>query len=114
MSIILTSISKRFGDHLVVNNVNLEVEKGELFVLLGGSGSGKSTILRMIAGLTMPDSGKIALSGVDVTHLPPQARKTGFVFQNYSIFRHMTVAENVGLAYGSFCRERNNARRVIG
>lgn len=95
MSIILTDISKRFGDHLVVNRINLEVEKGELFVLLGGSGSGKSTILRMIAGLTIPDLGKIELNGADVTHLPPQARNTGFVFQNYSIFRHMTVAENI-------------------
>jgi sulfate transport system ATP-binding protein len=95
MSIILAGVVKRFGDHLVVNSVNLEIEKGELFVLLGGSGSGKSTILRMIAGLTIPDSGRIELNGVDVTHIPPQLRKTGFVFQNYSIFRHMTVSENV-------------------
>lgn len=95
MSIVLSNVSKRFGDHLVVNQANLEVEKGELFVLLGESGSGKSTILRMIAGLTLPDSGSIQLNGVDVTFLPSQVRKTGFVFQNYSIFRHMTVAENI-------------------
>jgi sulfate transport system ATP-binding protein len=95
MSIILTNLTKYFGDNLVVNNVSLEVADGELFVLLGGSGSGKSTILRLIAGLIQPNDGRIQLNGRDVTHLPVQARDTGFVFQNYSIFRHMTVNENV-------------------
>jgi sulfate transport system ATP-binding protein len=95
MSIRMTEISKRFGDHLVVNRINLEVKSGELFVLLGGSGSGKSTILRMIAGLSPPDNGTIELNGLEVTNLSPQKRNTGFVFQNYSIFRHMTVAENI-------------------
>src|SRR5581483_3284412 len=95
MSIQLTELTKRFDEHIVVNRVSLRVEEGELFVLLGGSGSGKSTILRMIAGLTTPDAGTIELNGRDVTFLPPQARGTGFVFQNYSIFRHMTVVENV-------------------
>lgn len=95
MSIILTNLVKYFGQNLVVNNVSLEVEDGELFVLLGGSGSGKSTILRLISGLIIPDAGRIELNGRDVTHLPVQARDTGFVFQNYSIFRHMTVSENV-------------------
>lgn len=113
MSIILTDISKRFGDHLVVNRINLEVKKGELFVLLGGSGSGKSTILRIIAGLTMPDAGRIELNGVDVTYLPPQARNIGFVFQNYSLFRHMTVAENVefGLRIRKISEEERKQRR---
>lgn len=95
MSILLTDLTKRFGEHIVVNRVSLDIHDGELFVLLGGSGSGKSTILRMIAGLTTPDAGRIELNGRDVTYLPPQARGTGFVFQNYSIFRHMTVLENV-------------------
>ncbi len=95
MSIVLTELTKNFGDHVVVNHVSLEVHDGEFFVLLGGSGAGKSTVLRMIAGLTEPDSGKIELNGRDVTFLPPQERNTGFVFQNYSIFRHMTAAENV-------------------
>jgi sulfate/thiosulfate transport system ATP-binding protein len=95
MSIILTNLVKYFGPNLVVNNVSLEVEDGELFVLLGGSGSGKSTILRLIAGLIQPDNGRIQLNGRDVTYLPAQTRDTGFVFQNYSIFRHMTVSENV-------------------
>ena len=95
MSIQLTDLTKRYGEHLVVNRVSLDIRDGELFVLLGGSGSGKSTVLRMIAGLTTPDAGKIELNGRDVTFLPPQARGTGFVFQNYSIFRHMTVMQNV-------------------
>lgn len=95
MSIILTNLVKYFGQNLVVNNVTLEVMDGELFVLLGGSGSGKSTILRLISGLITPDAGRIELNGRDVTDLPVQARGTGFVFQNYSIFRHMTVNENV-------------------
>lgn len=95
MSIVLSGLSKTFGGLQIVNGVNLEIQDGELFVLLGGSGSGKSTILRMIAGLAEPDGGTIHLHGRDVTHLPPQQRNTGFVFQNYSIFRHMTVAQNI-------------------
>jgi sulfate/thiosulfate transport system ATP-binding protein len=95
MSIILTNLTKRYDANVVVNDVSLEVNDGELFVLLGGSGSGKSTILRLIAGLIEPENGRIELNGRDVTDLPPQERGTGFVFQNYSIFRHMTVAQNV-------------------
>src|SRR5215467_5209622 len=95
MSIILEQVTKRFGRNWVVDNVSLEVADKELFVLLGSSGSGKSTILRMIAGLTQPSSGRILLHGRDVSDLPPQQRGTGFVFQNYSIFRHMTVSENI-------------------
>src|SRR5712691_8459668 len=95
MSIVLDQVTKRYDNQWVVDNVSLEVADKELFVLLGSSGSGKSTILRMIAGLSRPTSGRILLHGTDVTQLPPQQRGTGFVFQNYSIFRHMTVAENI-------------------
>ena len=95
MSIVLEQITKRFGNQWVVDNVSLEVTDKELFVLLGSSGSGKSTILRMIAGLSHPSAGRILLHGRDVTALSPQERGTGFVFQNYSIFRHMSVAENI-------------------
>src|SRR5229473_2341867 len=76
MSIVLENISKRFGGQWVVDNVSLEVADKELFVLLGSSGSGKSTILRMIAGLSRPTSGQILLHGTDVTNLPPQNRGT--------------------------------------
>jgi sulfate transport system ATP-binding protein len=95
MSIVLEQLAKRYEGHPVVNNVSLEIADGEFFVLLGPSGSGKSTILRMIAGLAGIDQGRVLLHGRDVTTLPPQQRGTGFVFQNYALFRHMSVAENV-------------------
>jgi len=96
MSISLKNISKIYGEQSVVNDVSLEIFPGELFVLLGASGSGKTTILRMIAGLVSPDRGEILLQGKVVNDLTPQERNVGFVFQNYSLFRHMTVAENIG------------------
>ncbi|HEY1435041.1 MAG TPA: ATP-binding cassette domain-containing protein [Thermoanaerobaculia bacterium] len=95
MSIALDAVTKHYAGQVTVDRVSLEVETGELFVLLGSSGSGKSTILRLIAGLAPPDEGTIQLDGRDVTRVPTQERGVGFVFQNYSIFRHMTVAENI-------------------
>jgi ABC-type Fe3+/spermidine/putrescine transport system ATPase subunit/nucleotide-binding universal stress UspA family protein len=95
MSIALDKVTKRYAGQTVVDDVSLQVKTGELFVLLGASGSGKSTVLRLISGLLPPDEGTIHLGGRDVTALPPQKRDVGFVFQNYSIFRHMTVAENI-------------------
>jgi len=96
MSIKLEQLHKSYGSDPIVRNVSLEVNTGELFVLLGASGSGKSTLLRLIAGLITPDSGRVFLNDRDVTYLPTQKRGTGFVFQNYSLFRHMTVGENIG------------------
>ncbi len=95
MSIVLENLTKRYDGHPVVNNVSLEIADGEFFVLLGSSGSGKTTILSLIAGLTNLDSGRILLHGRDVTTLPVQQRKVGFVFQNYALFQYMTVAENI-------------------
>lgn len=95
MSITLSKITKYFQNTLIIDHISLEISDGQFFVLLGGSGSGKSTLLRLIAGLESPDSGIISLGGSDVTRLPPQKRNTGFVFQNYSIFPHMNVLENV-------------------
>ncbi len=95
MSIVLDQLTKLYGGRRVVDRVSLEVGDGELFVLLGSSGSGKSTVLRLIAGLSREDGGTITLFGKDVTGLPAQERGVGFVFQNYSIFRHMTVAKNI-------------------
>jgi ABC-type sulfate/molybdate transport systems ATPase subunit/nucleotide-binding universal stress UspA family protein len=95
MSIVLDHVSKWYGPHPALDEVSLEVTDGELFVLLGGSGSGKSTALRIIAGLTPPDDGHVILQGTRVDDLPPQKRGVGFVFQNYSLFRHMTVGENI-------------------
>ncbi|MBM7842004.1 ATP-binding cassette domain-containing protein [Herpetosiphon giganteus] len=98
MSIVLDQLTKRYEQHAVVNKVALQIHDAEFFVLLGPSGSGKSTILRMIAGLAPVDTGRIVLHGRDVTDLNPQARDVGFVFQNYALFEHMTVAENVEFA----------------
>lgn len=95
MSILLDHVKKLYGVQTVVQDISLEIEQGELFVLLGPSGSGKSTLLRLIAGLTSLDSGSISLNGRNVTTLPPQQRHTGFVFQNYSLFQHMTAAQNI-------------------
>ena len=110
MSIVLEHLTKRFAGLPVVDDVSLEISSGELFVLLGASGSGKSTILRLIAGLTEPDSGRILLAGRDVSAVPPQHRGTGFVFQNYSIFRHMSVADNV--EFGLRIRRQPRAERA--
>jgi sulfate transport system ATP-binding protein len=98
MSITLDQVTKRYQGSPVVNDVSLEVGEGEFFVLLGPSGSGKSTLLRAIAGLTGVDHGRISLHGNDVTHVSARQRGVGFVFQNYALFRHMTVGENIEFA----------------
>jgi sulfate/thiosulfate transport system ATP-binding protein len=95
MSILLENVSKRYGEQTVVNNVSLEIKDGEFFVLLGSSGSGKTTILNIIAGLASADEGRILLHGRDVTSLPTQKRNVGFVFQNYALFEYMSIAENI-------------------
>jgi sulfate transport system ATP-binding protein len=98
MSITLDQVTKRYQGAPVVNDVSLEVAEGEFFVLLGPSGSGKSTLLRAIAGLTGVDHGRIALHGQDVTHVSARQRGVGLVFQNYALFKHMTVGENIEFA----------------
>jgi sulfate/thiosulfate transport system ATP-binding protein len=95
MSIVIEQVTKRYESAQVVDTVSLQVADGELFVLLGPSGSGKSTLLRIIAGLTPLSAGRITLHGRNVTALPPQERDVGFVFQNYALFPHMTVADNI-------------------
>jgi sulfate transport system ATP-binding protein len=98
MSITLDQVTKRYQGASVVNDVSLEVGEGEFYVLLGPSGSGKSTLLRAIAGLTGIDHGRIALHASDVTHVSARERGVGLVFQNYALFRHMTVGENIEFA----------------
>lgn len=98
----LRGVSKRFGDHVAVSDVTLDIEDGELLVLLGPSGCGKSTTLRLIAGLEQADRGSIAIGGRDVTALPAAQRDVAMVFQSYALFPHMTVREN--LAFGLAAR----------
>jgi sulfate transport system ATP-binding protein len=104
------SVTKRYGDFLALDDVSIEVEPGSLTALLGPSGSGKSTLLRVIAGLEVPDAGTVTLEGDDVTHVPPQRRGIGFVFQHYAAFKHLTVRENV--AFGLRVRRRPKAEIV--
>src|SRR6202007_755150 len=98
MSITLDQVTKRYQGLPVVNDVSLDIGDGEFFVLLGPSGSGKSTLLRAIAGLSGVDHGRISLHGRDVTHMSAKERGVGLVFQNYALFRHMTVADNIEFA----------------
>jgi sulfate transport system ATP-binding protein len=98
MSIVLDQVTKRYQGLPVVNDVSVDIGDGEFFVLLGPSGSGKSTLLRAIAGLTGVDHGRISLHGRDVTHVTARDRGVGLVFQNYALFRHMTVADNIEFA----------------
>lgn len=95
MYVELKNINKNFGDYKASDNVNFGVEKGKLIGLLGPSGSGKTTILRMIAGLETPDSGDIIIDGARVNDLAASKRGIGFVFQNYALFRYMTVYDNI-------------------
>ena len=95
MSIVVTNISKSFGDTPVLKNVNLEVKSGELIALLGPSGSGKTTLLRIIAGMDSPDEGNVILGGEESLARTAAERRVGFVFQHYALFKHMTVFENV-------------------
>jgi putative spermidine/putrescine transport system ATP-binding protein len=94
----LIGLRKEFGDVVAVDGVDLEIARGEFFTMLGPSGSGKTTTLRLIAGFERPDGGRVELAGRDVTGLPPYERDVNTVFQDYALFPHMTVAENV--AYG--------------
>jgi sulfate transport system ATP-binding protein len=104
MSIVVETVSKRFGDFVALEGVSLEVRDGSLTALLGPSGGGKSTLLRVIAGLEQPDSGRVLIGDEDATSVPPQRRNVGFVFQHYAAFKHMTVRKNV--AFGLTIRKR--------
>jgi putative spermidine/putrescine transport system ATP-binding protein len=112
LDVALVSVRKTYGDVVAVADVDLEVRRGEFFTMLGPSGSGKTTTLRLIAGFERPDSGQILLGGEDVAGKPPYARDVNTVFQDYALFPHMTVRENVeyGLKVKGISRGRRKAR----
>ena len=105
----LQGIRKNYGPVVAADGIDLEVDEGEFFTLLGPSGSGKTTLLRLIAGFERPDAGRIELGGRDVTMLPPNVRETNTVFQDYALFPHMTVGENIG--YGLKVKGVPSAKR---
>ena len=106
-TVTVEGVSKKFGAASVLEDINFEVGESEIIVLLGASGSGKTTILRIIAGLESPDSGSVILHGKDVTHLPARERGVGVIFQSYALFPKMSVEQNVG--YGLRLRKKSKA-----
>ena len=109
MAVHVTGLRKSYGDVIAVADIDLIVPLGEFFTLLGPSGSGKTTLLRLIAGFERPDAGRIELGGSDVTQIPPYARNVNTVFQDYALFPHMTVGQNI--EYGLRVRHVPKAER---
>ncbi len=107
MAICVRNISKTFGGFAALSDVSVDIPTGSLTALLGPSGGGKSTLLRIIAGLEQPDAGRVEIAGEDSTSLPPQSRNVGFVFQHYAAFKHLSVRRNV--AFGLEIRKRPKA-----
>jgi putative spermidine/putrescine transport system ATP-binding protein len=105
----LRGLTKRYGDVTAVDGIDLTVKRGEFFTFLGPSGSGKTTTLRLIAGFELPDEGEVLLRGEDVAQQPPFARDVNTVFQDYALFPHMTVQENV--EYGLRVKKVSKAER---
>jgi len=106
-------VSKRFGAIQAVDNVSLEIRKGEFFSLLGPSGCGKTTMLRLAAGFEEPDAGRVFLDGRDITGLPPDKRKVNTIFQSYALFPHLTVRDNIGFGLAIARRPRKEIRAEV-
>lgn len=111
--LLFDGITKRFGNLTAVDNVTVGVEKGEFFSLLGPSGCGKTTLLRMLAGFEKPDTGRIILDGKDITDLPPNKRKVNTVFQNYALFPHLNLRENIGFGLKLAGRPKKEIEREV-
>src|SRR3954451_23933994 len=109
----VVGLSKRFGKASVLENISFDVGEGEVLVLLGASGSGKTTILRIIAGLEMPYTGKVILHGKDVTELPARERGVGVIFQSYALFPKMTVEKNIGYGLRIRKRKRKDIKETV-
>jgi sulfate transport system ATP-binding protein len=113
MSIAASGISKRFGTVVALDDVAVDVPDRSLTALLGPSGGGKSTLLRVVAGLERPDAGTVRIAGADVTDVPARERGIGFVFQHYAAFRHLTVADNIGFALAVRRRPKKEIRARV-
>jgi spermidine/putrescine transport system ATP-binding protein len=112
--VVIGKVSKAFGSFSVLNNVSLEIKKGEFFSLLGPSGCGKTTLLRIIAGFETPDEGEVLFDGADVLPFPPNKRQANTVFQNYALFPHLTVFENVAFPLRIKKRPRHEVNERVG
>jgi putrescine transport system ATP-binding protein len=110
----IENVTKKFGEFTAVNDVSLNVYQGELFSLLGGSGCGKTTLLRMLAGFEVPTSGKIYIDGIDMADIPPYGRPTNMMFQSYALFPHMTVEQNVAFGLKQDKRPAAEIRDRVG
>ncbi|MFC3505539.1 sulfate/molybdate ABC transporter ATP-binding protein [Micromonospora krabiensis] len=113
MSIEIANVGKRFGGFVALDDVSVSIPAGQLTALLGPSGGGKSTLLRIIAGLERADTGRVEIDGVDATGLPPQKRNVGFVFQHYAAFKHLSVRRNVAFGLEIRKRGRDEIRRRV-
>ena len=113
MAIEVNNIAKGFDGHAALKDVSLTCARGDFVALLGPSGCGKTTLLRIIAGLAFADSGQVLMGGQDMTHMPVQGRGIGFVFQNYALFRHMTVAKNIAFGLDMMKRGERPSKSAI-
>src|SRR3954454_8914660 len=114
MSIDARGITKTFGDFHALRDVTLSIERGKLTALLGPSGGGKSTLLRIIAGLEEPDEGRVYIDGKDMTGIPARRRGVGFVFQHYAAFPHMTVWDNVAFGLKVAKTDKDTTKARVG
>ena len=110
----IQDVTKKFGDFTAVDDVSLNIYRGELFSLLGGSGCGKTTLLRMLAGFETPTSGRILIDGVDMAHIPSYLRPTNMMFQSYALFPHMTVEQNVAFGLKQDGTPRTEITQRVG
>jgi putrescine transport system ATP-binding protein len=109
----IENVTKKFGEFVAVNDVSLNIYRGELFSLLGGSGCGKTTLLRMLAGFEAPTAGKIYIDGIDMADIPPYSRPTNMMFQSYALFPHMTVEQNVAFGLKQDKRPAGEIRKRV-
>jgi putrescine transport system ATP-binding protein len=111
--IVIDAVTKSFGTHTAVDNVSLSIYRGEMFALVGASGCGKTTLLRMLAGFTEPSSGRIFIDGVEMNAVPPHERPVNMMFQSYALFPHMTVESNVGYGLRRLPLDRESRRQRV-